>query len=127
MNPPTIYWSAELAAEAGGEPIHGLIQGDSYGLFCWDLRAWARLASLPDDTIELGPVPGATFLLPAPQMMRFSDGVMPQWGAWNCTVTAWPEGVEIDTDLTEDVDGLEAYALSLLAAVRAHRRMRGAQ
>lgn len=26
--------------------------------------------------------------------------------------------------LEEDVDGLEAYALSLLAAVRAHRRMR---
>ena len=49
MNPPNLYWSAELASEAGGEPIHGLIHGDDYGLFCWDLRSWALHEAIHHD------------------------------------------------------------------------------
>lgn len=56
MNPPTLYWSAELAGELQrGEPLDGLIHGDSYGLFCFQLREWARLAALPDDAVPLVP------------------------------------------------------------------------
>lgn len=54
-NPPNLWWSAELQAEGGGS-LDGLIDGNTDGLFCFQLREWARLASLPADAVELVPL-----------------------------------------------------------------------
>ncbi len=61
-----------------------------------------------------------TITLPEPN--HWYDGV-PYWTQGAKRVSAWPQGVEVGGYLDEDVNGLEATALALLAAVHAYRSM----
>lgn len=64
---------------------------------------------------------------PEPTRYSTDDGTrIPHWEISPLYVAAWPQGVEMNGTLVEDVDDLERRALSVLAAVLAHRAMRGA-
>lgn len=79
----------------------------------------------PDRPVEGGTVyvkPEA-LVLPAPSD-RHPDGGAPIWHTDDGTVTAYPQGIELDGYLHEDIDELERTALAVLAAVQAVRGMK---
>lgn len=61
-----------------------------------------------------------TVTLPTPD--SYVDGT-PMWECPDGEIRAWPHGIDVDGSVEDDVDDLEATALAVLAAIRAHRAL----